>query len=148
LPSDRAARLAAAYPRVDLPPGAPDPVVHINYNENPYGPSSRALQAIRQAPDALCGRYYADDTYEALSKALAAHHSVDRATIPFAGGSPETLNTCAALFLRARPRVVVAEPAYEAVLQYAANSAAAAIKVPLTRDYRHDLDAMAEALTA
>src|SRR5947207_45790 len=45
------------------------------------------------------------------------------------------------------PRLVAAAPVYDAVIRYAVNSRAPAVKVPLTKDFRHDLPRMAEAAT-
>jgi histidinol-phosphate aminotransferase len=121
-------------------------VVNINYNENPYGPSPRALEAIRDAVNG-CGRYYVDTYYDELRAQLARHHGLIADNIVMGAGSTEILKICDDVFLGERPRVVVADPAYEAVLQYAANSKAQATTVPLTRDFRHDLVKMADAVT-
>ncbi len=122
-------------------------VVHLNFNENPYGPSPKALATIRGADPVLYGRYYDDDSYEALSNALAAFHKLQRDNIHVGAGSTEILKICDDVFLGGPKRLVVAEPAYEAVLEYAANSKAPASKIPLTPDYRHDLVKMAAAIT-
>ena len=66
-------------------------------------------------------------------------------TRTFMTSTTEILKICDDIFLRNRARLVVAEPAYEAVIQYAVNSKADAAKVPLTPDYRHDLPKMAAA---
>lgn len=121
--------------------------VLINYNENAYGPSPKVLQAIRDAVNG-CGRYYVDVYYDELRAQIAKSHGVTADNIVMGAGSTEILKVCDDVFLGAKPRVVVAEPAYEAVLQYAANSKAQAVTVPLTKDYRHDLVKMADAVTA
>jgi histidinol-phosphate aminotransferase len=128
--------------------------VLLNFNESPYGPSPRALTAIRAATQASITRYHPEDHYDALRAALASHHGVTPAHIRIGAGSTEFLKTCNDAFVRieriamgppAAP-VVVADPAYEAVLQYAANYDAGATKVALTPDHRHDLDRMARAV--
>ncbi len=128
-------------------PGTPDEVVHINYNESPYGPSEKALKAMQNVPVSLYGRYFDDDSYEDMSTTLAKHHNLKRENIHVGSGSTEIIKICDDVFLGGKANVVVAEPAYEAVLQYAANSKAAALKTPLTKDYRHDLVKMAAAIT-
>ncbi|MBM4195317.1 MAG: aminotransferase class I/II-fold pyridoxal phosphate-dependent enzyme [Gemmatimonadetes bacterium] len=136
---------------VGLPADAEQPAaapVLLNYNESAWGPSPRALSAIRTAPPALATRYFAEDTYDSLRDALAAHHGVTRAHIRMGAGSTEILKACDDLFLRGGGSVVVAEPTFEAVLQYAANYSGSAVRVPLTGDHRHDLDAMATRVTA
>jgi len=123
-----------------------DNAVHINYNESPYGPPEKAVKLIQQSAVALAGRYYADSSYEDLSKTLATFHGLSRDNIQVGAGSTEILKICDDVFLRGGKRLVVAEPAYEAVIQYAVNSQADAVKVPLTADYRHDLMKMADAV--
>src|SRR5262245_38311367 len=123
---------------------AEDDFVHLNYNESPYGPSEKAVKAVRDFAATLTGRYCEDTSYEGLSNALARHHGVKRENIHVGAGSTEILKICDDVFLRDRPTLVVAEPAYEAVIQYATNSRAEAAKAPLTRDARHDLPKMAE----
>src|ERR1700722_17469710 len=91
-------------------PAAVDGNVHVNYNESPYGPSERALKAIRDGAVAMAGRYYEDDSYEALSNALANLTDMKRENIQVGAGSTEILKICDDVFLRDRPRLVVAEP--------------------------------------
>jgi histidinol-phosphate aminotransferase len=123
--------------------------VHLNYNESPYGPSEKTVQAIREAlDDAIdsCGRYYGDSDYDALRALLAKHHGLKAENILLGAGSIEILKLCDDVFLR-KPRLVAAAPVYDAVIGYAVNSRAPAVKVPLTADFRHDLPRMAEAAT-
>jgi histidinol-phosphate aminotransferase len=51
-------------------------------------------------------------------------------------------------FLGPERNVVVAEPTFEAVLGYARVTRANPVKIPLTRDFRHDLPRMAVACTS
>src|SRR5262249_48071426 len=119
--------------------------VHINFNENPYGPSERVLKTIRDA--ASGSNRYPDLSYTGIRTELAKYHGVLREHVIVGAGSTEILKVCDDLFLAAKPRIVAAEPAFEAVLRYAANSRAAAVKIALTKDYRHDLIKMADAVT-
>lgn len=122
--------------------------VLLNYNESAYGPSPRALAAVRDVPPATVSRYFPEGTYDTLRDELARHHGIMRDHIRVAAGSTEVLKACDDVFLAGGKSVVVAEPAYEAVLQYAANSRADATRIPLTSDHRHDLLRMASAVTA
>jgi histidinol-phosphate aminotransferase len=121
--------------------------IHLNYNENPYGPSPKVIDAIRRAGPMDFGRYYADSYFDELKAKLAEFHKVKPENICIGAGSTEIIKICDDVFLRAHAKLVVAKPAYEAVVQYAANSAAAVNLVPLTADGRHDLEAMAAATT-
>ncbi len=125
------------------PAAAPPRDILLNYNESPYGPSPRALAAIRAAKDALVSRYHVEETYDSLRDALAAHHGVTRDHIRIGAGSTEILKACDDVFLAEGKTLIVANPAYEAVIQYAANSKAEATRLSLTADYAHDLPRMA-----
>ncbi len=67
-----------------------DNLVKLNTNEHPYGPSPRALEAIRAATsDGL--RLYPDPNADALKVALAARHGVQPQQIFVGNGSDEVL---------------------------------------------------------
>lgn len=120
---------------------APAGAVHINFNENPYGPSPKALAAL-----ATCGGIaarYPDAAYFALTGALAKKHGVKPENIALGCGSTEILCIADEAFLSPGKNLVVAEPTFEAVVEYVNAAHGAANKVPLTPDYRHDLNAMA-----
>ncbi|MCQ8277577.1 histidinol-phosphate transaminase [Acetobacteraceae bacterium KSS8] len=65
-------------------------LIKLNTNECPYGPSPRALQAIREAAsDTL--RLYPDPESTALRDAIARHHRVERSQVFVGNGSDEVL---------------------------------------------------------
>ena len=67
-----------------------DNLVKLNTNEHPYGPSPKALEAIRTATsDAL--RLYPDPNADALKAALAKRYSLQPAQIFVGNGSDEVL---------------------------------------------------------
>jgi len=125
------------------PPAGP---IGLDSNENPYGPSPRALAALAASPAAAAR--YPDAREDAVRAALARHHRVAPEQVVLGCGSGEVLKMAAAAFLGPGQRVVVAEPTFEAVLAYARVTRAEAVKVPLTPDHRHDLPAMARACDA
>jgi histidinol-phosphate aminotransferase len=126
-----------------LPAGVPETAIQLNSNENPYGPSPKAWEAITQAKRIL-GRYPDGMKLHAL-EAIAALHEVHRDNIVLGCGSTEILRAVDAAFLGPGKNAVVAEPTFEAVLSYAGVTGAVAVKVPLTADFRHDLPQMAAA---
>jgi len=126
-----------------LPPGVSSSLIQINSNENPYGPSARALDALTKAERAAAR--YPDAAEESLLDAIARHHGVDREEVVLGCGSSEVLQVADMAFLGAGRKVVCAEPTFEAVLAYARVTRAEPVKVPLTADFRHDLPAMAAA---
>src|ERR1700748_338429 len=80
-----------------------DDLVKLNTNENPLGPSPRALQAVRrEAADTL--RLYPDPEATALRAALAAYHRVRPEQVFVGNGSDEVLaHTFAALLKHDAP---------------------------------------------
>ena len=128
---------------------APDPgptLIGLDSNENPYGPSARARSAMTSS-QAVAARY-PDAREEAVKQALARLHGVAPEQVVLGCGSGEVLKMADSAFLGSDKRVVVAEPSFEAVLDYAKVTRAEAVKLPLTADYRHDLPAMAKACDA
>lgn len=115
----------------------------INSNENPYGPSPRAIAAITGSEGVACR--YPDDLYTRAISSIAQLHHVDRENVILGCGSTEILRVCDASFVGSDKQLVVAEPTFEAVTYYAKVCRANAVKVPLTSDFRHDLPAMARA---
>jgi histidinol-phosphate aminotransferase len=137
------AGLAAALPSralASLPPGAPTDCIQLNSNENPYGPSPRALEALTRA-QAVASRY-PDAAEAALREAIAAAHRVSPEQVVFGCGSGEVLQMAADAFLGPGRTLVAAETTFEAVLGYAKVAAAETTQVPLTADFRHDLPRM------
>src|SRR5262245_65268821 len=65
-------------------------LVKLNTNESPFGPSPRALEAVRgEASDTL--RLYPDPQASALRAALAAYHKVSPEQVFVGNGSDEVL---------------------------------------------------------
>jgi len=145
------ARPATAAPAA--PTGSPTPSsvtptgagrdIRLDSNENPYGPPESAVRAMAASTPAAA-RY--PDLHESpLIDDLARHHGVAPANILLGCGSGEILKMADMAFLGEGQKVVAAEPTFEAVLRFAGLAHALAVKVPLTGDFRHDLEAMAAA---
>jgi histidinol-phosphate aminotransferase len=129
----------AARPHAGLPVGA----ARLDSNENPYGPSPAAVDAMTRSQK-IAARY-PDALEESLTQALAKLHGVAGENVLLGCGSGEILRMADMAFLGPEKRVVAAEPTFEAVLAYARVTRADPVKVPLTSDHRHDLPRMAEA---
>jgi histidinol-phosphate aminotransferase len=123
--------------------GMPGDVVQLNSNENPYGPSAKALEAA-SASGGVANRY-PDSLEEEARRAIAKHHGVVPERIVLGCGSSEILHMADTAFTGPGKVAVAAEPTFEAVLAYARILRAEAVKVPLTADFRYDLPKMAAA---
>ena len=114
-------------------------------NENPLGPSPKALQALSARLGQL--HLYPDGDCFYLKRALAAKLGVAEDRLIFGNGSNEIIELVVRTFMRPDDEAVMAHRAfvvYRLVVQ--ANGGSCKI-VPL-KNFTHDLDAMAEAVTA
>ena len=119
-------------------------VVRLNSNENPYGPSPKALKAMGNVVDLACR--YPDEQNDLLVDAVAKINGINRHQILLGDGSGEILKLCAETFTGAKQgKLVVADPTFEAILNHASVNGAEVVKVPLTPSYSHDLPKMAAA---
>jgi histidinol-phosphate aminotransferase len=140
----------AAPPRTEA--AAPG-IVRLSSNENPYGPSAKALKAMTDAFGLACR--YPDDHAEMLIEALAKANGVNADQILLGDGSGEILKLCASAFTgsltngkngaSARGKLIVADPTFEAILAHAKVSGAETVRIPLTASFGHDLPKMAAA---
>jgi histidinol-phosphate aminotransferase len=133
-------RVAEAAARRTRPADA----VILSSNENPYGPSPRALEAAAHA----AANRYPNGLEEEAREAIARHHGVAAEQVLLGCGSSEILQMADEAFSGPGRKVVAAEPTFEAVLAYAKVVRADGIRVPLTPDFRHDLPKMAAACDA
>ncbi len=119
-------------------------VVRLSANENPYGPSAKAHQAMNGSFD-LCCRY-PDEANDVLIDKIAKINGVNREQIVLGDGSSEILKLCAETFTRpTQGKLIAAEPTFEAILEYSKACGSEVVKVPLTSDFHHDLAKMGAA---
>ncbi len=118
--------------------------VKLASNENPLGPSPKAVAAVRAAVGEL-NRYPDGSSWEVRHK-IAAHHQVEADHIFMASGSVEVLNLLAFLFLRPGLNAIFSEHGFAI---YALASAAAGGEgraVPMKEGFCIDLERIAGAI--
>jgi histidinol-phosphate aminotransferase len=120
--------------------------VRLDSNENPYGPSPRAMAALDRSRGEAAR--YPDDLEDKVTEAIARLHGVRPENVLLGCGSGEILRMADMAFLQSGRTVVAPMPTFEAVLHYAKVTRAEAVTVPLTADFRHDLPRMAAACDA
>ena len=119
--------------------------VKLASNENPLGPSPRALEAARRVlGDAH--RYPDGAGYELRAK-LAKKHGVGMDEILLGAGSNELLDLCVRTFCTPEQHIVFAEPAFVVYRIAALACGVPFTAVTLTPGLVHDLPAMAAAVT-
>ncbi len=113
-------------------------------NENPLGPSPKALAAVAGALPRL--HLYPDGSAFYLSRKLAERHGVSADDILVGNGSNEIIELVIRTFLRPRDEAVIADGAFVIYRMIVQAAAGVPRMVPLRR-FTHDLEAMAEAVT-
>lgn len=122
----------------------PDSIIKLASNENPLGPSAKALAAARQALDELC-RYPDGNGFE-LKQALSSRLGVAPAQVTLGNGSNDVLEVIARSFADSDAEVIFSQYAFAVYPLVVQAIGATGVSVP-AKDWGHDLDAMAAAVT-
>ncbi len=119
-------------------------VVRLSANENPYGPSPKALKAMSDSFALSCR--YPDEHAAELVDALAKLNDVNRDQLLLGDGSSEILQLCAETFTGPdRGNLVAGDPTFEAIVNNASVNGAEVAKIPLNSSFSHDLPKMTAA---
>jgi histidinol-phosphate aminotransferase len=119
--------------------------VKLASNENPLGPSPRAVEAIWNAADKM--HRYPDGGCFRLRQTLGERLSVAPEQLVFGAGCDEILELLAKCFLGPSDEVVFAWPSFAMYPIVVQGMGATAVRVPLSEDLVHDLVRMREAIT-
>ncbi len=114
-------------------------------NENPLGPSPRAVEAMRKAAAEI--HRYPDGASFALRAALSKKLGVGGDQLVFGAGADEILELIAKTLIGEGDEVVYAWPSFAMYPIVVQGMGAKGVAVPLTRDLVHDLDGMLAAIT-
>lgn len=125
-------------------------IIKLASNENPLGPSPRALAAVRAALAGLA--IYPDGQAHELRRALAAHYHLDQVCITLGNGSEQNLEFIARAFLEPGKNAVFSRYAF-AVYPIVTQAVGAASRVAdanlpnhATAPYGHNLDNLLAAI--
>jgi histidinol-phosphate aminotransferase len=119
-------------------------IIKLASNENPLGPSPKAVSAMRAALDS--SHLYPDGGGFYLREALATKLGVSRDHIILGSGSNEIIEFLGHAFLDRGDEVVTSQHAFIAYKLVAAVLGARTIEVP-SPDFCHDLDGIVAAIT-
>jgi len=122
----------------------PESIIKLASNENPFGPSPRAVAAAKRALEH--GELYPDGGCFELRQKLAAARGLKADQFIVGNGSNEVIELLGHAFVGAGDEVVMGAPAFVVYKLVTLLFGAKAVEVPL-RDWRHDLDAIAAAIT-
>jgi len=79
---------------------------------------------------------------------IAKHHGVKPDNVLLGAGSGEILDVVGTTYLLGGKKVLGVEPTYSSVYQHATSIKTSAIKLPLTKDYRQDMNAFIKTANA
>ena len=113
-------------------------------NENPWGPSKKAVAAI--AASASKGNRYVYNSSIAMVEILAKKEGVNTNQILIAAGSTDLLEKTAFALCGKGGNVVSADPSYMSLVKTSQAIGATWKNIPLKPDYSHDLEAMEKAI--
>ena len=123
----------------------PAGIIKLASNENPFGPSPRALEAAKRALEQ--GALYPDGGCFALRQKLAATWGLGADQFVVGNGSNEVLELLGHAFLGPGDEAVMGDPAFVVYKLVTLLFGATVVEVPMV-DYRHDLPGLARAITA
>ncbi|MBT1700993.1 histidinol-phosphate aminotransferase family protein [Fulvivirgaceae bacterium PWU4] len=115
-------------------------------NENPWGPSKKAVAAI--AESAAKGNRYVYSSSKKMVDALVEKEGVTAEHILLSAGSTDILEKTAFALCMKGGNVISADPSYLSLVKTAQAIGATWKNIPLRSDYAHDLDAMEKAIDA
>ena len=125
--------------QIDIPVGQ----VRLVFNENPYGPSSKALEAVANILPKTA--YYPGAIEQDLPALFMERHRLDSDQVFLASGSNEGLQAAMMAFGK-QGKVISPSLTYSDHLIYAERLGIAVDRIPLREDMSIDLNAMARAV--
>jgi histidinol-phosphate aminotransferase len=118
-------------------------VIKLDSNENPFGPSPRALEAMQSA--LTSANYYPDDDCGELRRKLAAHHDVGIDQVLVTAGSTALLGLLCQTMLAPGRNAVTSEQSFIVYSMAVHATGAQLIEAPMRED-RFDLAALLAAI--
>ncbi len=118
--------------------------VKLASNENPIGPSSLAIKAIRKGLSNI--NRYPDGSCYYLKEALSEKLGISQEELIFGNGSNEVIELAVRTFLMRGDEAIMAHPSFVVYSMIVQAAGSKSIIVPL-KEWRHDLKGMASMIT-
>jgi len=125
--------------------GLTGPVLKLASNENPLGPSPKALEAIKSCLSQI-HRYPEADANELIS-ALADYYGVASENIVLGNGSNEILDLLVRALVAPGEEILISEPSFLMYQRFGRVAGAEIKKIPL-KNWKHDLESLARKVTS
>lgn len=121
-------------------------VIKLASNENPLGPSPKAVAALKRAAEEA--HLYPDGAAHDFRQAVSDRYGVPYSQILVGNGSDELIHLLGLVFLDGpEDEIIVGHPSFVRYDAAAHLADSRIVQVPLDSGYRHDLPAMAKAIT-
>lgn len=127
---------------VEIPGAYPKGAALLHFNENPLGPSPKAIAAILENQLRDSNRY---NNIAPLTSTVARHHDVSEKQLILGCGSTEFLHIAPWTFLREGHSLVLPDPSYGWSAEVARSMGAEVIRVPLDAEGRVDTKTLGSA---
>ena len=131
------------YTRDEPPVEKPARAVRLDWNESPYGPSPKAVEALAKV--ATHNRYPEFDAW-ALRDALGSYARVAADRIVAGAGLDNVLETLMLLLIEHGDRVIISEPTFMVYQLLVRGHGGEAVNVPLDRDFQLDAQGILDAV--
>jgi histidinol-phosphate aminotransferase len=128
-----------------MPTGPGTDMLRLSANENPYGPSDSAKQAMAAAM--IEGWKYATSELSVLAKLIAEREGLTPEHVMITEGSAEVLRVVALIYGSQGNEMISARPTFEQAPAYAEKTGGELVWVDLDKDMKHDLAAMEGRIT-
>ncbi len=129
--------------RLGLDPGQ---IIKLDGNENPYGPSDRAIEAVRRASTDYA--IYPDPAQRRLRAALSRYAGVAEEQIVAGAGADELIDLLLRLFVARGDSVVICPPTFGMYRFSTLVQGGAVVEAPRRPDFSIDTDAVVGAIKA
>jgi len=123
---------------------APDKIIRLNGNENPYGPSPNVAAALGGYPNF---NYYPDPDQRTLRRVLSGYMNVEPERIVAGNGSDELIDLLLRMYVGIGDNVIVPSPTFGMYSFSAGICGGKAIAVERDDNFEIDLEAMKAAIT-
>ncbi len=124
--------------------GLKGPIYKLASNENPLGPSPRALKALRKSLEDI--HRYPEASNRALAEAIARRFGLKPENVVVGNGSNEVIDLLIEALVSPGEEILFSEPSFLMYEKFGAAAGAVLKRVPL-KNYRHDLEGLLSAVT-
>jgi len=121
-----------------------DEIIKLASNENPLGPSPKAIQAIRdEAPKV---NIYPDTNATELKKSICEKYGVEKDQIILGNGGEEIIKLLGMTIINEGDEAIMATPSFALYDIAVSHMGGVPIKIPLTSDFKHDFKKFVDAI--